>query len=367
MKNDVYITAAELVTGYGFGTAPCMDGLFAGRHALRKITRFPTEPFGCSLAATIPDYAPPEDRSFLEPVLEFLAGSLIRCPAEAELFFAATLGEADRLENPENRWTADTLFEKALKIFHKKGGILYSGACSSSNIAMARAASMIRNRRIPAALVVACDYVSEFVYSGFASLASMSPEPARPFDRDRRGLVLGDAAGLLALASEETVEKYSLPVLGKVSGWGITTDALHVTAPDTEGRQMARAMRLAMGEACVPGDVGLVIGHGTGTLFNDEMEIRAVNTVFPEGVPLVSTKGGTGHTLAAAGMIQAVAALEVLKRRAVFPQTNLQVPASGAEFLVSEEVRPLEKPRILSLNAGFGGCNAVLMLEAAHA
>ncbi len=366
MKNDVYITAAELVTGYGFGAAPCMAGLFAGKHAFRTITRFPTEQFGCSLAATIPDYAPLDGRSFLEPVLEYLAGTLAFCPEEAEFFFAATIGEADRLDNSGNRWTADTLFEKSLRIFRRRNGILYSGACSSSNIALARAASMIRNRRIPAALVVACDYVSEFVYSGFASLSAMSPEPARPFDLDRRGLILGDAAGVLALASEETVEKHSLPVLGKVSGWGITTDALHVTAPDTEGRQMARAMRMAMGDRA-PGDIGLVIAHGTGTTFNDEMEIRAVNTVFPEGVPMVSTKGGTGHTLAGAGMIQAIAALEVLKRGEIFPQTNLQTPAPGAERLVSDEVRPLKKSRILSLNAGFGGCNAVLMLEDSNA
>lgn len=366
MKTEVYIAAVELVTGYGFGAAPCMDGLFAGRHAFRKITRFPTDQFGCSLAATIPDYAPPEGRSFPEPVLEFLARSLPCCPEEAEFFFASTVGEADCLCNPENRWTVDTLFEKSLRIFGRKNGILYSGACSSSNIAIARAASMIRNRRIPAALVVAFDYVSEFVYSGFASLSSMSPEPARPFDRDRRGLVLGDAAGLLLLASGETVEKYSLSVLGKVTGWGSATDALHVTAPDTEGRQMARAMRLSMGD-CTAADIGLVIAHGTGTPFNDEMEIRAVRTVFPEGVPTASTKGGAGHTLAAAGMIQAAAALEVLKRNEIFPQTNLLNPAPGAEGLVSAELRPLEKPRILSLNAGFGGCNAVLMLEACHA
>lgn len=365
MKSEVYITAAGLVTGYGFGIAPCMDGLYAGKHAFRKITRFSTEQFGCSLAATIPDYEAPADRSFLEPVLEFLAGPFGREAEEAELFFAATLGEADLLNNPEKRWTADTLFEKTLKIFHKRGGTLFSGACSSSNIAIARAASMIRNRRIPAALVVASDYVSEFVYSGFASLSSMSPEAARPFDRDRRGLVLGDAAGVLMLASSETVEKYSLPALGKVSGWGITTDALHVTAPDTEGRQMACALREAMGE-CAPGGIGLVIGHGTGTVFNDEMEINAVNAVFPEGIPLVSTKGGTGHTLAGAGMIQAVAALEVLKRHTIFPQTNLRTPAPGAERLVSDNIRPLEKPRILSMNAGFGGCNAVLLLEAVH-
>ncbi len=366
MKNEVYIAAAGLVTGYGFGIAPCMDGLFAGKHAFRNITRFPAEQFGCSLAATIPDYVPPEGRSFPEPVLEFLARSLPCCPEETEFFFASTVGEADCLCNPENRWTVDTLFEKSLRIFGRKKGILYSGACSSSNIAIARAASMIRNRRIPAALVVAFDYVSEFVYSGFASLSSLSPEPARPFDRDRRGLVLGDAAGFLFLASGETVEKHSLSVLGKLSGWGIATDALHVTAPDTEGRQMARAVRLAMGDRTA-GDVGLVIAHGTGTPFNDEMEIRAVRAVFPEGVPVVSTKGGTGHTLASAGMVQAVAALEVLKRNEIFPQTNLLNPAPGAERLVSDEIRSLEKPRILSLNAGFGGCNAVLMLEECHA
>ena len=143
----------------------------------------------------------------------------------------------------------------------------------------------------------------------------------------------------------------------------MSTDALHITAPVHDGRMLANAIRQALGGTS-PEEVGCVIGHGTGTRYNDEAEINALNAVFSFPPPLVSAKGGCGHTLGAAGIIQACMALHILDTGILFPQTNLLEPEPAAAGMISGKMQAVKIPRILSMNSGFGGLNAVLMIEA---
>ena len=110
--------------------------------------------------------------------------------------------------------------------------------------------------------------------------------------------------------------------------------------------------------------IGCVLGHGTGTIYNDSMEIAAIRSVLGDHTPLASVKANCGHTLGASGILQAVLALEVLRRKELFPQAGLRNPERGAERMVSAEIQPVCTRRILSLNSGFGGINAALALEA---
>jgi 3-oxoacyl-(acyl-carrier-protein) synthase len=292
-------------------------------------------------------------------------------PEDACLFLATTVGEIDLLEKAVlsggdgNAAHQLAFLGKCLKLWNLKSGRLVSAACASATLALARAAAMIENGEISCALVAAVDCVSEFAFSGFSALGAMSPEAAMPFDRDRSGLTLGEAAGIAVLMSADEAEKRGLSAYAGLTGWGNTCDARHMTKPDASGFYLAEAVGKALRKAeANPDDIGAIMAHGTGTLYNDEMETAALNIVFGKsGKPMYSGKFGTGHTLGAAGIIQAGMALKSLKTRQIPPQGNLRNPMPGAEKFLSTDIRPLTRERILSINAGFGGINAALVIE----
>lgn len=364
MMHEALVLYGDMLSGFGAGATPFLDALYEGRSAFRPITRFPVGPDRQPLAACFPDglisCAPGETLAFC--TMKRLADALPPLPPETRLFFAFTTGDAELLENAENRWTAELLAERTAPFFNCRDVRIYSGACASSGIALARAAQRVAEGKDPCILVVACDLVSEFTYSGFSAVGAMTPSFCRPYDRDHDGLLLGDAAAAILIGSRETARKTGLRPLAAISGAGFTSDAYHVTAPAPSGECMVRAVRTAMGDR-MPEEIGGVIGHGTGTVLNDDMEIRVLQKIFPGGLPLASVKGALGHILAASGAVQILAAAEALKRGKLFPQTSLITPAPGAERFVSSAEQRLRAGRLLSLNAGMGGLNSVLLLE----
>ncbi len=366
--NDVVIAAMDLLSAYGAGVDACWEGLMEGRHAFSCVRRFQNEKFHSLLAGTVPEGLLDPQKPIPEQFLDYLSKCASLFPEDALLMLASTLGEIERLENPEGRCTSDSLLEKALKRFGKKRGMVVSAACASSNSAIARAGAMIRAGRLDYALIAGCDYVSEFVFSGFATLRAMTETPSRPYDQNRTGLILGDSAGILGLTSAQKAQENGWDVLAKISGWGMTCDAVHITAPMESGEMLAEAVWKALAQAGLKAeDIGAVIGHGTGTKYNDAMEINALNILY-KGLPkkpLISVKGGCGHTLAGAGIVQAAVAVKMLQTGLIPPQTSLETPGEGAEEMLSKEVRRLSVPRILTMNSGFGGLNAVLILEEA--
>jgi acetyl-CoA acetyltransferase len=366
------LTGFDLITSYGDGLDACWSGMLAAKPAVSRVERFPTENFVSGQAALIPGLSRRGGESLPGQMLRRLkTEALENIPEDASLFLATTVGEIDLLEAAVLAGTPDSascqlaFLEKCLKLWNLKNGRLVNAACASATLALSRAAAMIEAGEISCAVVAAVDCVSEFVFSGFSALGAMSPEAARPFDRDRSGLILGEAAGIAVLMSSDEAEKRGLPVRAYLTGWGNTCDARHMTKPDESGFYLAAAINKALRKAgAAPDEIGAIMAHGTGTLYNDEMEIAALNAVFSvSGKPIYSSKFGTGHTLGAAGMIQAGLALKSLETRQVPPQGNLRHSMPGAEKFLSTEVRLLAHERILSINAGFGGINAALVIE----
>lgn len=366
MSEKACIVYSDMLTAYGHGPERCMEALYAGRPGFREITRFPVGEDSPKLAACFPvDLVPDTEERPAEKAMTILldrmdnAFPLSGFPA---VFWALTQGEISLLDNAEKVWTAKLLEREIAKKFSPgTRSTIFSASCASGNIALARAAAEIEAGHLDLILVAGCDLVSEFTFSGFASVHAVTPGICRPYDLHHDGLLLGDAAGVLVLASEEKAEKSGWEILAVLEGYGITTDAYHAAAPDPEGCQMARAMEMALA-GCPKEKIGGIIGHGTGTVLNDDMEIAALNKVFPEGRLLASVKGGTGHILAASGLIQASCAAEVLARGEFFPQTSLDTPQKGAEKFVSNRACPLRGEKLLTVNAGFGGLNAVLRI-----
>jgi len=208
------------------------------------------------------------------------------------------------------------------------------------------------------------DALCELVYAGFDSLQTLAPEACRPFDRGRRGLMLGEGAAFLVVESEEHAKERGAEILARVAGYGQTTDTFHLTQPSQDGKPLELAMRRALEEASLSSSqIGYVNAHGTGTPFNDGAEAKAFAAVFEgQSTRLSSTKSAIGHTLGAAGSIEALICIKTLETGNLPPQINLQDP----EPLVSEALVRMgecaDLQAVMSVNLGFGGSNAALLL-----
>jgi 3-oxoacyl-[acyl-carrier-protein] synthase-1/3-oxoacyl-[acyl-carrier-protein] synthase II len=239
------------------------------------------------------------------------------------------------------------------------------GACASSTLAIGLAREWLLAGACDVALCGGFDAVSVFVASGFEVLRAVCTDGApRPFRVGRDGLALGEGAAVLALVRGED----ALPALarGHVVGFGASCDAVHLTAPDRDGRGLARAAEQALTDAGRP-RIDLVSAHGTATVFNDGSEANALAAVLGDRlgeVPLHALKGGIGHTLGAAGALETLAALHAMKVGIA--------PASGGVGAIDGGVRVLERAErhdsgnALKLSAAFGGANAALVLARAE-
>ena len=240
-----------------------------------------------------------------------------------------------------------------------------SAACASSTVAIAKGAALIENGRYDSVLICCFDLVTEFIFSGFCSLQAMSPFPCKPFDIDRKGMSIGEGAAALLLMSPEKAKKANKTPMGALLGWAVTNDATHITGPDVEGSGLALAVKKSLAKAGIASDsVSAMCAHGTGTIYNDLMEIAAYKMVFGnKQMPIFSVKGAIGHTLGAAGGIETALSLKCLSHGIIPPTAGFSVPEKGAEDLVSSKSVKTDITYILCTNSGFTGVNGALVME----
>ena len=368
------VVAYDLVTAYGEGIQPCWEGIFANRASISKVDRFSTKSFQSVNAATVAGLKYlGEDSLVVQMLIPLLKRKKDLIPQDALLILATTTGEIDILEKQVLEEAGDAkesgfsfLLEKvkALAGINDEGEII-SSACASSSAAIGFASSLINSGKHDCVLVVAADAVTEFVFSGFSSLMALDPGKAKPFDKNRAGLSLGEGAGFILLMSEKRAKKEARKILGEVAGWAVTGDANHMTGPSRDGSGLKLAIQKALQNAGVSsGDVGCISSHGTGTVYNDSMEMKAYNAIFGKHpIPLYSIKGAIGHTMGAAGLIETIIALRVLEERIIPPTVGLIDVDPEADGWASLKQRTLEKSAILLNNAGFGGVNSALILR----
>ena len=245
-------------------------------------------------------------------------------------------------------------------------------ACAASANAIGEAADLIRLGRADAVVAGGADAtVAPICVVAFAQMKALSsrneePEAAsRPFDADRDGFVLGEGGGALVLEEREHARARGAVILAELAGWGSSSDAYHLTAPDPVGAGAAAAMRAALADAGVlADDVDYLTAHGTSTQLNDRTESLAALEVLGTGVAVSSTKGVTGHLLGAAGAVEAVACIQVLAAGLVPPTANLERPDPDCGLdLVAGETREASVDVALSNSFGFGGHNVTLVLR----
>ncbi|WP_432821986.1 beta-ketoacyl-[acyl-carrier-protein] synthase family protein [Trichloromonas sp.] len=235
-------------------------------------------------------------------------------------------------------------------------------ACSSGTDAVGLAASWIRAGLCDLAIAGGADEICRTTYNGFVSLMITSDAPVRPFDRNRKGLNLGEGAGMLVLESDELQRQRRARVRGRVLGYGSACDAYHLTAPRPDGSGLMRAQNEALTTCGLSfAELAFVNAHGTGTPDNDRVESRVFAERMPQ-TPFLSTKGYTGHTLGAAGAIEAVLTLACLEQGRIpanvgFEEADPELPATPVR-----QVTEVTGTAALSQSLAFGGNNAVLAL-----
>jgi 3-oxoacyl-[acyl-carrier-protein] synthase II len=393
----VVVTAAGIISPLGPGLAETLQSLRLARDCVTPVHRFSVDRCRCKTAGQIGDEAlanPSQSRggqrlhrashmmiSALGEALrqdpEFnpemaIIGTTSGGMSFGEDYYRALYEDGNLRTTPA--WIANYPLQKpavdALQTFGLTAPCqVIANACASGTNAIGHAFQCIRSGRYERLLTGGYDALSELVFVGFDSLQAATPEKCRPFDRERSGMVLGEGAAILALEELEAARHRGARVLAEITGYGISTDNHHLTQPEPSGAGPRAAMEDALQSANIrPDAIDYINAHGTATPFNDAAEGKAIAELFDTGVAVSSTKAMMGHSLGAAGAIEAVICILALQHGFMPANLNFRSPDEGMELDIVEN-EPRLKPfrRALSNSFGFGGTNASIVLEKAAA
>ena len=389
----VAVVAAGVVSPLGFGLTETLDSLRKSRDCVSPVTRFSVAQCRCKTAGQVSDdrllagrgEAPRSRRlhrashMMIQALKEVLAqeprfepeltviGTTSGGMSYGEHYYRSLRQAGDLRRAPT--WIANYPAQKPVIDAQVAFGIsapcqVIANACASGTNAIGHAFECVRSGRYQRVLAGGYDAISELVFTGFDSLQASTPEKCRPFDRHRTGMVLGEGAAVLALENLASAQQRGAPVLAEIIGYGISTDNFHITQPDPTGIGAQQAMQQALQSARVSAAaVDYINAHGTATLFNDAAEGKAISGLF-NGVPVSSTKGMMGHSLGAAGAIEAVICLLALQHQFLPPNINFGALDDHLDLnIVANKARPAVLHTALSNSFGFGGTNASILMR----
>jgi 3-oxoacyl-[acyl-carrier-protein] synthase II len=386
-RRRVAVTGLGAVSAFGTGLAVLREGAWSGRSAIGHVSAFDVSRFAARNAGEVLDVpvdpaGETEDRGArfaLAAAAEALAGAAFG-GTDAGVAVGTTLaGNAAwsrGLASGGAPWEDSAPGTLAALLARRHGArgpvATVSTACASGTAALGLGAAWIREGRAVRVLAGGADALSPFVFSGFDALRALSPTAARPFDAARDGLTLGEGSGFVLLEDEEAAVRRGADILARLTGYGSAADAFHMTRPRPDGAGLVRAVEAALNDAGrMADDVGFVSAHGTGTSYNDSMEEAALAHVLgprARSVPVHGLKGAIGHTLGAAGALEAVLCVLVLGAEDVPPTAGHRSSRPGSPLFVVSAVphRPARSVGVaLSISAAFSGTDAALVLERA--
>ena len=411
MKNGhptAYITGIGLVTPIGVGRKKFWSSLLANENGVGPITLFDPEGFDVKIAAECTDFEPKDfmdrkaaqrmDRltqlalaSALMAVDDAEAGELLsRHPERVGSVIGAGIGgvmSMDRTQwemdnkgvNRVNPFAVTKMMQNAgaaqvsLRFGIQGPSITPSLACACGTDAIGMGYNLIRRGDADMVLCGASETtITPVIIAGFAAMRAMStrnddPQGAcRPYDKDHAGFVIAEGAAVMVLETAESMQRRGAVPYAKVTGIGRTTDAYNLTDPDPEGRELARAMTLAIKSSGLQAEqIGYINPHGTGTAAGDSPESWAMHSVNPR-VRVSATKSNLGHSLGASGAIETAICALTLKERMIPPMRNLDTLAEDCaplEYVVGKALPVPELEAAICANMGIGGHNAAITLE----
>src|SRR5256714_754064 len=390
----VAVVAAGIVSPLGFGLEETLEALREAKDCVSNVTAFPVDRCRCQPAGQVANGPLAEANEFtahperLHRVARMMIIALKETIAQAGDFQpeltvvgttsgGMTFGEQYyrrlKTNTASSRHTptmiANYTPQKPVMDAQEAFGIgapchIIANAFASGTNAIGHAFNCVRSGRYQRVLTGGYDAISELVFVGFDSLQAATPERCRPFDRQRSGLVLGEGAAILALENFESAQKRGATILAEIIGYGISTDNFHLTQPDPSGIGPRQAMEGALASAGIePSEIDYINAHGTATPFNDASEGKAISELF-NGVPVSSTKGMMGHSLGAAGAIEAIFSLLALRHQLLPPNISFGEGDAGLDLnIVANESRSADVRTVLSNSFGFGGTNASIILR----
>lgn len=239
--------------------------------------------------------------------------------------------------------------------------LVVSHACISGLVALITAKRLLQAGRYDTIVISGADVITKFILSGFQSFQAVSDELCQPFDANRKGINLGEAAATVILSTN----KPDGAAIALVGG-AVSNDANHISGPSRTGEELYQAIDAAVQESGVDKkDIGFISAHGTATLYNDDMESKAITMAGLQHVPLNSLKGFYGHTLGAAGLLETVVSIQSMREGKIIPTKGFETP--GTAMPVNVCIRLTEKyiTAFLKTASGFGGCNASVIFKLA--
>jgi 3-oxoacyl-[acyl-carrier-protein] synthase-1/3-oxoacyl-[acyl-carrier-protein] synthase II len=290
-------------------------------------------------------------------------GTTVGSAMNNEEFYAEFRSGADPAMAPINRYLRSNPAAAIARHYQLDGPCqTVVNACASGTDAIGLGAAWIRAGRCDIVLAGGADELCRVTYNGFAALMIADSEPVKPFDGRRKGLNLGEGAGILVLESDQLLARRNKTPRGYLLGYGSATDAYHLTAPDPDGAGLRRALTEAMQSAGVtPAQLAFVNAHGTGTPDNDKVESQVIADIFPR-IPFVSTKSYTGHCLGAAGAIEAALTLICLEQQKIPANAGFAVPDPQLPIQPVAQLTPISGTIALSESLAFGGNNSAVII-----
>ena len=410
MSNRVVVTGLGIVSPLGLDSCTTWQALVEGKSGVDYITLFDTNGFDVRIAAEVKGFDPLQyvDRKrarrmdrftqfAIAASLEAMANSRLKIDSSNEheigviigsgMGGLATLSEEFRVLYTEGASRVSPFLipimipdmapgQVSIRVGAKGPNYSVVSACASGAHAIGDAFTIIRHGYAQAMLAGGTEAViTPIAVAAFAAMRALStrnhdPKKAsRPFDADRDGFVMGEGAGVLVLENLEFALKRGAPILAEVAGYGATADAFHFTEPTEDGESIKRAMRLALEQGNLkPEDVDHINAHGTSTKLNDVSETKAIKSLFGEHaykVPITSNKSMLGHTIGAAGAIEAAISVLTIQNGVIPPTINLEKPDPDCDLDYVPNVARQKKVRsVLSNSFGFGGHNASLAFVA---
>lgn len=396
----VVVTGAGIITAFGLGWKPNAEGFRAGRTTFRPVSLFDVSRHRAKMASELdlPAALPPTRLNPRQAARLDRAGAALLLatseawrqagwePADNLPFVLGTTGGAMSLGEDYFRQAVQTPLQhrrQPTRAFHYQAQVqartvmdalgsagpvtILSNACASGSNAIGHAWNLIRGGQAECALAGGYDTVSELVFSGFDSLQALSTTVCRPFDAQRDGLALGEGAAVVALETLDHARRRDALILGELIGYGVASDGHHLTQPHPEGNAALAVMQQACATARVtPEEVDYVNAHGTGTPLNDSSEALAIGRwagARTATLPVSSTKAAIGHLLGAAGAVEAVVCLMVLREQWLPPETTFRTPDPACRFPIVCQSQDARVNVALSNSFGFGGVNAALLFR----
>lgn len=369
----VYVAADNILSPIGNTTAQNMVQLKKGVSGIAEHnnTNISPTPFYASLFSENDFKEDTTYTKFEKLLIASVKDALANCGIDPKdestiLIVSSTKGNISLLETEPDRLDLKTriALHTSAKLVAGHFGFKHmplsvSNACISGIMAILTGLRLIQSGQCDNAVIVGADVITKFVLSGFQSFQAVSSEPCKPFDVNRTGITLGEGAATMILTSNPQYSNEAKVLAGAVSN-----DANHISAPSRTGEELCQAINASLSDAdLTAGDIDFVSAHGTATMYNDEMEAKALALAGLSNVPTNSLKGFYGHTLGAAGLIESVISIQSLKEDVVLPTPGFETLGVTSTINVTTQFVASPLKTFLKTASGFGGCNGAILFS----